>query len=68
MRKAMRVNGMTAGYLAERLGVARASVNNWLNGHHRLRLRDIQAVAEITGVPATRLLHGKTSATIGDEE
>ena len=61
LRKALRVAGLTAGDLAARIGVARSTVNNWINGHTTPKRRDLSAISDILRVSPAWLNFGDLS-------
>ncbi len=68
VRKALHISGYSGNDLADSLGVARSTVTNWMNGHTHPRRRDVQGIAEFTGVPVEWLETGKTPTESLDGE
>lgn len=49
--KARNHAGLNQGELAEKLGVSRNTLNRWENGSRNPSVKNLQALAEVTGVP-----------------
>lgn len=51
LRKSLRVAKMTAGEMADYLGIARETISTWLNGKHKPSRSNVKLWALRTGVP-----------------
>ena len=58
MRRCMDVTGVQIAEVAEVLGVSRATVSNWLNGHTKPKTRQLQRWAQHFSVPLSWLTDG----------
>lgn len=63
IRKSMHVAGMTAGTLAEAIGVTRVTVNRWVGDAIEPSLKTLRNISEATGAPLVWLITGHLNET-----
>jgi transcriptional regulator with XRE-family HTH domain len=66
--RTMKRDGISAGDIAERVGVHRNTLSAWRHTEERPRARHLEAIAEVTGYPLGWLEHGNRTGEANTEQ